>query len=149
MDQPLLVVELGVGLLVVVLVCFVAFTWWRRIRIAGGHSTAVCTVRQGDDARPAIMRMGPRALEFHGLWGLGTTPYLALRRTTIDLEWLDEAAPRATARWVRLTGDQAGAGARPAGAEVTLDVALPPGDGRALRAWQETLPPGHSVALGL
>ena len=77
MDQPLLVVELGVGLLVVVLVCFVAFTWWRRIRIAGGHSTAVCTVRQGDDSRAAIMRMGPRALEFHGLWGLGTTPYLA------------------------------------------------------------------------
>ncbi|WP_374929153.1 hypothetical protein [Kytococcus sedentarius] len=147
MPEPLIVAEVVLGVLVLALVGWLLFSWWRRIRISGGHSTAVCVVRRGDDSRPAILRMGPRALEFHSLWGAGTTPFLTLRRTSLEMEWLDETAPAPGGRWVRLVGHgERGPGA---GAENTLEVALSSGDGRALRAWQETLPPGHSVSLGL
>ncbi|WP_462417218.1 hypothetical protein [Kytococcus sp. Marseille-QA3725] len=151
MGTTFLTVELVLGALLLLLLAWLVFSWWRRVRIAGGCFTALCLVRRPESTRSAIVRLGPRAVEFHSLWGAGTTPFLALGRTSVEMEWLDESGPATGGRWVRLTGLPAsGMHANPcSGADAGVDVALSAGDGRALRAWQETLPPGHSFSAEL
>lgn len=149
MDEPLLVAEVVLGVLLLAVLGWLLFSVWRRIRIAGGHTTALCRVRTAERTRSAILRMGPRALELHGLWGAGTTPFLTLPRESVEMEWLPGDAPLPGGRWVRLVDGGAVATAASTGDAEGVDVALSSGDGRALRAWQETLPPGHAFSSAL
>lgn len=145
MGDTLRGLEVVLGLILLATAAWLGFSWYRRVRIAGGHGTALCQLRTPDRTRSAIVRLGPRALELHSLWGTGTTPFAALERTTLEMEWLDEDGPAPGRRWVRVSG-------RPATPGTTLtggDLALSHGDGRALRAWQETLPPGHAFSASL
>ena len=148
MGSTLRTAEAVVLVVVLAALLWLLFSWWRRIRISGGQYTALCRVRAAGTTRSAIVRLGPRAVEFHSLWGAGTRPFAALRRTTVEIQWLDEQTPVAGSRWVRLTGEAAPHGRRLAPGE-EIDVVLSPGAGRALRAWQETLPPGHSFSTDL
>ncbi|SNC61503.1 Protein of unknown function [Kytococcus aerolatus] len=142
-QDALTLVEIVLALALLLTLLWIGFSGWRRWRIAGGYSTVVGVFRRGDESGTVLVRLGPRALALHPLWGLSTRPQLAVERTSIELELLEETGPTPGSRWVRARGTVLG------GESTSVDLALTPGDGRALRAWQETLPPGHAVRFSL
>lgn len=140
--MPYIVVEMVLGIVALITLGFVLWTWIRRRRIADGGVVVVSGLATVDQPRwrLGLLRLGPRHLEWFSVAGPGLRPAHAWVRSAVDLgapvPVSEEIPGLPGALEVKVLSETS---------DVEAKLALQPGASKAVRAWIESSPPGYNV----
>lgn len=143
MPTALVSIEVVVGVVLVLLLAFIAGTYARRRAVSRGATLFVLSGWRPDSRqrwRLGHLRLGNARLEWYSLLGISTRPQQAWDRSRLELE-----APRVPGRSERVDLIPDASPVPCAYGQDGFELALTPDAYTALRSWAEAAPPGSAA----